>query len=387
MSRIIFFILIVLTSGCASLNLRHAESIQELPSWIQQVKSYQQSLAITHPHRIDSLFSLSDSMRETVRNKFGSLPRSVAVKRLANWLVDTDGHAMVYDVDANFPPIQAFQRRRGNCLSFTMLLSSLANELGIVVQYNEVDLPNTWSFEQDKSFVLYRHVNGIYKSARGETIFDLAMQDYDFSYPQRLISKELAAAKLLSNIGIAELGRDDYQSAEHYLKLAVSMGPDSSDLWVNYGVLLKRQGFLAKAEDAFIHSFRLNRTNSTAASNLERLYNAAGKTSLAARYKRVAKRLRQTNPYYHFNLAQNFYDEGLLGRARRSIQRAKKLYNVDPRFYELSSRLYQRENNFALAFDDLRKAHSLAVDARTRGLYAMKALRLNQLAAESVNRR
>lgn len=387
---ILITLLIVNTalSGCVSINDQQAGSDSGLiPKWVQQIESYQQRLPSNHPHQLDTLFSLSDTMRETVQTKFGSLPRPVAVKRLARWLIDKDGHAMSYDVTADFSPIQAFEKKRGNCLSFTILLASLAAELNIEIKYNEVDLPNTWSFQKDRSFVLYRHVNGLYRNLNQDLIFDLAIENYDYNYPQRVIEKALAAAKLLSNRGVSALGRDDFAAAQHYLTLAISMAPDNSDLWVNFGVVLKRQGFKLKAEKAFLHSFALNKRNSTAASNLERLYRNAGRVSLANQYQRVSDRLRRTNPYYHFHLAQKYYDSGLLKRSRRAIKRAKKLHPTDPRFYELSSRLYQREDDLAKAFNDLRKAHELAVDIRVRGRYAMKALRLNELAMESAKSR
>ena len=73
---------------------------------------------------------------------FGSLIRSM-VRRytLAKWMVDPDGLAMQYDIDANFSPVQAYAQKRANCLSFTLLLRALVAELGIEIQINEVDIP------------------------------------------------------------------------------------------------------------------------------------------------------------------------------------------------------------------------------------------------------
>lgn len=378
------FVMTVLC-GCVSLD-NHNQNVanEPLPIWMQEIASYRTTLPADHPHLVNSLFSISDEMRETVLSKFGSMPKERAAKRLANWLIDEEGHAMDYDVSADFRPIQAFEKKRGNCLSFTILLASLAAELNIEISFNEVDLPDTWSLQEERRFILYRHVNGLYKGVRGNTIFDLAMENYNFNYPQRVISKELAAAKLLSNKGIAALANKDFAVAEHYLKLAISIVPDNADLWVNYGVVLKRQGFLDKAKQSFIRSFALNPSSSTAASNLERIYRHSGALSLANRYRRLANRLRLKNPYYHFYLSKQYFDDGSLTKSRRAINRAKRLYNKDPRFYELSSRLYQREENLAKAFSELRKAHSLALDIRARGRYAMKAIRLNQLALDSI---
>lgn len=364
----------------------HTDEAEPVYDWMQEIESYKHTLAADHPHHLDSLLSISNEMRELVIDKFGSLPKSQAAKQLASWMVDADGLAMEYDVEADYSPLQAFQERRGNCLSFTILLASLAAEIGVHIDFNEVDVPDTWSMQENRSFILYRHVNGVYKDFRGNTIFDLAIENYHFNYPQRIITKELAAAKLLSNRGIAALANDDFKSAEHHLKLAISMVPNNADLWVNFGVVLKRQGLLDKAEKSYIRGFELDRKHSTAASNLERIYRSLGAPGLAKQYKRLATRLRNKNPYYHYHLSQQRYDAGLLKESRRAINRAKRLYK-DPRFYELSSRLYQRDDKLAEAFNELRKAHSLAIDLRARGRYAMKAIRLNQLALDSVESR
>jgi len=373
----------ILLGGCTT---SHVSPSSTETAWMQAARNYSASLEAGHPDQPESLFKISDSMRLKVQTKFAGLSQRRAAQRLATWLISQDGLAMSYDVNANFAPIEAFEQRRGNCLSFTILLSSLAQELGIDIKFNEVDLPDVWDFNEDRNFLLYRHVNGIYHNTRQKIVFDLAIQDYDHSYPQRIITRELAAAKLLSNRGIAALSEDNLVLARHYLKLAISTVPDNSEFWVNYGVILKRGGERQKAEQAFMHGYALGGNRSIAASNLEKLYNHTSSplynTAKAKKYARLARSARQTNPYYHFEVAKRNLHTGHLRKAHKSIKRAKRLHKTDPRFYELSSRIFQRQYRYSAAFKELRKAHALSLDRGQRGRYALKALRVNQLAVE-----
>ena len=356
-------------------------------AWLSEIIDYRGSLEVDHPDNINAQFEVSAPMRQLVRSKFGKYHHSVAARKLARWLIETDGHDMIYDVDANFSPREAFEYKRGNCLSFTLLLSALANELDIKIEFNEVDLPDVWEFDEENGIVLYRHVNGLYQNAQKRIVFDLAMQNYNFAYPQRIISKELALAKLHSNRAMRFMANDDIETALHYIKLAISLAPENSDLWLNLGVLFKRQDRLDRAEAAYLRGLQLDRRNALAASNLERLYRSQGRDRKANAYQKLALRARRHNPYYHFNLAKNHFQDGAFRKAKSAVRKAIKLHGNDARFYELSSRIEQRQNRYSSALRDLVKAYSITQDAGERDRYAAKAKLVNKRAKSAEQER
>lgn len=359
----------------------------DLASWQLEIINYKEQLSPDSPDHTNQLLAVTSAMRDTVIKEFSGYTKRVAAKKLANWLIHSDGHNMSYRVDANYTPIEAFNNREGNCLSFTILLSRLAKELDIDIQYNEVDLPDVWDFNESSGMVLYRHVNGVMVSPQQRQIFDLAIENYDFGYPQRIVPEQLAVAKLHSNIAMQHLSKDRLEKALHSIKLAISHAPENSDLWINLGVLFKRQNKAGMAELAYLYGYELDSNNAMAASNLERLYRSQGRSILADKYELAAQRARQRNPYFHYEVAKNLFEELRFTKARKAIRKAIKLHNSDARFYVLSSRISQRRLRFDRALKDLEKAYALAVNLGDRDRYVSKARRVNQKLLEQEQER
>lgn len=341
-------------------------------SWIQSVIDYQATLPADHPDTIEKQFVINDEMREEVQAQFSMLSKHSAVRSVAHWLLGDYGRNMEYDVNANFSPIEAYEKQRGNCLSFTILLVSLAKELGIKVEYNLVDIPDTWTMDEGLGMVFYRHVNGVLKSHGKRQIFDLAMELYDAGYPQEYISETEVFAMLMNNRAIEALERLDIEKAKHMIKLAISVNPESADLWVNLGVIEKRHGSIKNAESAFLYAYGVNKYSIVAISNLERFYRELGLSSKAAKFAKQAERARLSNPYIHYHKALTLYENGEFRKAMHSTKRAIILHDQDPKFFELKSLIAQKQERFKDALLALEQAYILSSKEEQRTKYANK---------------
>ena len=326
-------------------------------------------------------------MRSQVVSRFAKQPRHRAARNLARWLIDEDGHDMQYDVLANYTPLQAFENRRGNCLSFTILLRVLAKELDINIEINEVDIPNTWSMDEQLGMVYYRHINATLDTIGTRQIFDLAMERYYAGYPQKFISEEHALALLHNNRAMDLLGLNDPQRAMHNIKLAISLNRNNADIWTNFGVLMKRDGQLDRAKFGFLRALELDKYNIPGASNLERLYREQGEFAKANRLKKQAERARLTNPYHHYQLALQEYKKQRYTKAKRAANRAITIHNMDPRFYELKSLIAQKQLRYNVALKSLKKAVTLASTDEQRGKYLSKARLVSQRAIAEFEKR
>lgn len=379
-------LLLISAAGCAS-----TPAIQSDDSLIASILNYEALLPENHPDSINHVYSLPESVRKSIRERFTRRDRHRNASDLAQWLMDPDGYNMVYDLDANLTPVDAFYQRRGNCLSFTLLLVELASELGINLKVNQVDLPDTWGQNSQRDLIFYRHVNAIFKSTRSTQIFDLAMEEYKPGFPQRLISRREGVALLFSNIGIEKLKDGDSKAAIHYLRLSTSIFPDNPDMWINLGAAYKHIGKLDVAEKVYLQAFGISDKNSLAASNLERLYRHQGQKALAKRFEKLAARARTRNPYAHFQNAEVAYKNKQYHRASKLIKRAIKLHKDDPDFYELSSLIKQANNKHLSAIKDLEKAHSLSTSIEERGRYVKKVkmviAKVKQLQEQRANNR
>jgi len=365
---------LLLLSACTS-NHSHQTLINN-PShhdWVNNVIDYQQTGSLESR----TAFTISDEMRQTVRNKFAHLRKGKAVEELAQWLMSEDGHDMRYDLDSNLLPIDAFEQKRGNCLSFTILLVNLAKEIGVDLAYNDVHLPNIWGLEtQQESFILFRHVNAIRKTNKVFQIFDLALEEYDFGFPQQIISERQAKALLNSNLAVQHLKLGDQKRALDLIKLAIALDSNNADFWINLGVIFKKDNKLLDAERAFLHALNLDDSDSLAASNLEQLYQQKEQHEKAKYFHELAFKARQKNPYTHFIKAKEHVGNKHFRDAKKSITKAKRLHKQDPRFFALSSVIEQHLNNSASALKDMLKAHQLSVSNDNKQTYSKKAILL-----------
>lgn len=353
---------------------------QRVNVWLQNVQNYRKQLNQNDPHNIDQIFALSPAIRSEVIEQFSGLSRSGTVKAIAQWLLDENGRNIVYDLTATLSPVEAFEQRQANCLSFTMLLVALAAELGVRVDYNNVKIPDTWSMDANLGMVFYRHVNAVLQAGVRKHVYDLAMELYNPGYPQKKVSQNYIAAVFLTNKAVAQLESNNYSTALHLAKLAVSYDPSNADLWVNLGVIKKRLGNYSLAEAAFLSAYRINTYSEVAVSNLERLYREQNKPRKAQLFAKQAQQARLNNPYIHYQNALQAYQDTEYRSAHRSLKRAIVLHNQDPRFFELQSRIAQQRNQYSKAVKSLIRAYKLSSTDNQRNKYASKAERVTQTA-------
>ncbi|HAU67556.1 MAG TPA: hypothetical protein DCW52_04085 [Gammaproteobacteria bacterium] len=374
----------VLLSGCTSLSSEmnsnnwssNAPNGKEL---LIEVSEYSALSPLEQRIDLATLKRITPQMREDVRGLFKDWTNVLGVPaagRIAKWMVDADGLAMQYDIDANFTPVQAYAEKRANCLSFTLLLRALVAEIGIEIQINEVDIPANWGMNYDQNVVFYRHVNGIRLRGPRRQVFDLAMERFRFDYPQRRISEEHAYAQLISNTAIDALNQTDYTLASHLMKTALSTYSNDPNLWVNFGVVTERLGDVNKAAAIYRYALSIDDSTLVAITNLARVYEQFGRLEESTELQKRATKIRSHNPYHHYFLAKEYLDDGDSRLARRHINKALAMHNEDARFYELRSRTWQLSNRYSKALRDMEKAYAMSLEPGERFHFKNKAVRI-----------
>lgn len=366
----VFIVLLGLSfglGGCAT-----APSDAVVHQSIEPILSYYNNLPSDHPDRLETLLSLPEHAKQLVKLEFEHYPKSVRGAQLAMWLMAPEDHDLNYDVNANLIPSQVFQQRRGNCLSFSLLLQQLAKELDLELHLNQVDLPDMWGQSNNQDLIFYRHVNALQKNRNHTRIFDLALENYRPGLPQRVLTQDQGVALLFSNLGIQFLQNNEPEKALHYLMLAASLYPNNPDMWVNLGSAYKKSQQWSMAERTYLMAFDLDDSNSLAASNLDRLYRLIKRPNKAKVYANLAQKARMRNPYIRFERARTAFAAKRYSEASKNIKHAIKLHAKDPQFFELSSRIKQAKKSYVAALKDLEKAHNLSTDEGERLRYAGK---------------
>ncbi|MBZ5590446.1 MAG: tetratricopeptide repeat protein [Acidobacteriia bacterium] len=326
------------------------------------------------------VLALSSEMRDFL-DKHVDRKASAPLKlhQLAFAIIDTEKLGVKYDDTTRTAP-ETFHLKHGNCLSYSNMFIAMARDVGLKVQFQEVDIPPDWTFDND-TFVLNRHVN-VYVNLglMGTRVVDFNMEDFKSTYDMLRISDERALGHFYNNIGVERMQAGDKASAlAHFRRAIVDSGQKFSPPWTNLGTLYLRNGHPAHAEAAFLEALKVNGSDSVAMSNLARLYERLGDRERAAAYKKRVYHDHWHNPYYRYELAHEAYLARDYDTAITHLKYAIWKRPAEDTFYflmgisylgkgdALAARRWLARAEAVAATDVLRRRYASKVDALLRG--------------------
>jgi Flp pilus assembly protein TadD len=264
----------------------------------------------------------------------------VKLHELIEAIITAKAFALEFD-DRTRTASEAFERRTGNCLSFSNLFVALAREVELRASFQEVDLPPDWSLDKDV-FVLNRHVNvRVDLDPLSDHVVDFNIDDFRASYETREISDDRARAHYFNNMGVEAMQAGDAATAAAYFRKALADNDSEfSPAWTNLGTLYLRLGHPAHAEAAYLQALKVDRDEVVAMSNLASLYERQGDTKRAAVYRKRVVHHRQQNPYYRFQRAREAFGAGDWDAAIRHLKFATRRKPHEASFADLMARCY-----------------------------------------------
>jgi Flp pilus assembly protein TadD len=266
-----------------------------------------------------------------------------------------------------------FHDRQGNCLSFTMLFVGLARAAGLTATYQSVIVPPTWI--NDGHVVIANHVNSVVRTAFGEdTVVDFNIREYEGQQKCHKVDDDYALALFYTNLGAEALLRNDYPVSFAHFRAAAGVYPKMAGLWVNLGVLYARHGLRKRAESAYLHALDVDPYEESALANLAVVYRDLGEAELAAEYQGRVRKYRERNPYYHFALATQAYEQGRLPDALAALRKALRLKHDESRFHSLRGRVQEDLGRSGAQSFVRARQYLEAEKARTRERIAFDAL-------------
>jgi Tfp pilus assembly protein PilF len=241
-----------------------------------------------------------------------------------------------YESAGIYAPREAFRRRSGNCVTFSMLVVAVAREYRIPASFNEVELLVRW--DRVGGIVMERrHINVWVPTSNGGYEIDLKMFA-DLRSPRsgtHIVADARAFAALYGNAGVFRLAEGDNAGALHLLKRATEVDPSSPAAWVNLANAHLIGGANDAARTCFERALALRPSTLSAISGLAYVNRNAGRLDEAERSERKAARYRAHNPYYLCSLAREELADGHPEDARRHLARAIDIKDNEPEFYLL----------------------------------------------------
>lgn len=326
----------------------------------------------------DEILALNDEMRNYVAAKVEGDPQARSrLQKLIRGMIDDGLLTMDYDPNRTYTAVETFQKRQGNCLSFSILFAALAREANLDLTFQMVDIPPSFSADGEM-IMLNNHINVRVRGVRrdinfaGDYVVDFNTAEFNGNYDTRKVDDDYAIALYLSNVAVESMQEGRWEKAFRYLKKGIETDPGIAGLWVNIGVLYSRNGHYDMAARAYEAALSIQPSNKSALANLSSVLQQLGRSEEAGRYAKQVAYYRNRNPYYHYHLAKSAYEAQRFDDAMGHLAEAVELKEDEHQFYYLRGLIHEQKQDYELAARNYRKAKNTAAKADLVSGYTRK---------------
>jgi tetratricopeptide (TPR) repeat protein len=335
---------------------------------------------------VDRLFELTPAMRRYLVDRIEpQVWRKGAPMALIDALYAQGELRLDYDAEHTRTAAQAFDARKGNCLSLVIMTAAFARELGVQVRFQEVLDSPAIEPNGELTFVI-GHVNLALGNGMGRRRGDLHDQGWllvDFLPGQDLrrqntreLDERRIRAQFMNNRAAEELARGRVDDAYWWLRGAWAQDAGFANLYNTLGVVYRHRGALPQAERALQAALAMDPGNEHVLGNLAGVRRSLGLDPAP----RLADSARPTGS--RFAQARQALDEGRLKQALLLLQGELGLTPRNPELHHLLAVAQARLGDSARARRHLELAAEYSGTGASRQLYAGKLERLKALAAE-----
>lgn len=321
------------------------------------------------------------------------MAQQIRAKGVRDGLIDalyTKGRLQLdYDSELTRTAAEAFDARRGNCLSLVMMTAAFARHLNLPYRFNSVHLEENWT-RNNGIFFVAGHVNislgrPLSAAARVAVYGDPEMLTIDFLPPQqlgrhrsRVVDESTILAMFQNNRAAEALLRGQLDEAYWWARAAVLTDSRWLAAYNTLAVLYRRKGLHAQAEQALRLVLAREPLNVQALSNLVLVLGDLGRREEAQVHAGQLAQMQPVPPY-------KFFDEGVAAMKAGEFAAARSLFRK-----EVARAAYVPEFHFWLglahyglgdvngARGELAKALEHSATAQDRQLYGAKLAWLNE---------
>jgi Flp pilus assembly protein TadD len=344
------------------------------------------------PVNPDDVFALSDAMTRYLQFDISRQLRSDGTARgLVTALYRRDQLKLDYDTLTTRNAAQAFDARRGNCLSLVLMTAAFAKALDLQVSYQTVDVDEIWSRADGMAF-LNSHVNVTlgpraihhasgYDLGRYLTI-DFLPADQITGHRTRAVSEDTVVAMYLNNKAAEALSAGQIDEAYSWVRAGIQRAPEFLSPYNTLGVVYTRHGDWSAAEQVFNHVLTKRPTDKQALANLAGLLTKQGRSDEAQLLQARLAQLEPYPPYHFFQLGTQAMERGEYRVASEFFAKEVKRADHSSEFHFWLGVAHFRLGEIAQA----RRQMALAVqNSSTRDEQALYGAKLDRLRTYGVH--
>ncbi len=289
------------------------------------------------PDNAEDLLRMDDAMREYFSARINQqAPFLTKLDQISEAILGEENLHFRYEGKGVYDVREAFRRRRGNCMTYSMLTIAVAREFGVKAKFNEVRNDPEWN--RSGGIVLVNgHINVRVENWPESYELDLKINEELLASRRsaREVSDARAFAGVYSSAGVHRLAKGEWAEAMLLLERATVIDPKALPAWTNLGSAFVTLDQLDRAQVCYERALDIDRKALAALSGLATIHRAMGRSDEAAKLERRVTRYRERNPYYLLNTAREASSKGDLKAARRHLKRAIRIKKDEPEIYQL----------------------------------------------------
>lgn len=332
---------------------------------------------------------LSPAMQRFAETEMASEIRQKGVR---DGLIDalyTRGRLQLdYDSEITRTAAEAFDARRGNCMSLVLMTAAFARHLNLSVRFNSVYLEEAWTRANGIYFVA-GHVNiSLARPLAGGsrvTVFgDPELLTIDFLPPDqvkrhrsRVVDESTILAMFMNNRAAEALTLGQIDDAYWWSRAALQTDSRWLASYNTLAVLYRRKGLFDAAEKTLRLVLDREPANVQAMSNLVLVLTDVGRKAEADSYSRQLAQLQPVAPY-------KFFDDGVAAMKAGEFAEARQLFRKEvaraayvPEFHFWLALASYGLGDVASARGEIAKALENSATSRDREMYGAKLAWLN----------
>ena len=335
-----------------------------------------------------NLFTLTPAMQRYVQQEVLRSQQGKSTQQaLFDALYKKDKLQLEYDSTMTRNAEQAFEARSGNCLSLVIMTAALAREANLSVEYQRVEVGDSWSRSGNLYFSA-GHVNlklGKSKLTLDRSYDPNAFMTIDFLPPEDLklqvaqsLEEKTIVAMYMNNRAVENMVQNHLDNAYWWARNAIQRDPGFLNAYNSLGVIYEHHGNPAEAEHVLRYAYQQQPANTIIMFNLAQALRDLGRTTEAQALQEELARLEPHPPFFFFNLGRAAMQAGDYAHARNMFTRELAR---DPNYHEF---------HFWLAVADYRlgdlkdadKHMKIALEnSTTRGDHDLYAAKLDRIKA------
>lgn len=281
----------------------------------------------------EELFQLDPALRIRLREaNLDGLGTQQKLKHVLALIFGADLRGFHYAAGQSTIAAETWQRKRGDCLSLTVLTYAVARALDMPAQMQEVRVPLLFD-RRGQLDVVNQHVNVLFRPGSHRAPEEAAPRDIVIDFepefasnrPGKALSEDAILARYYNNVATEHLLAGRRAMAYAHFKAAIVADPGFAASYGNLAVLYRSAGRLREAEQLLVQAVKLSDPPDVPLHTLTELLTAQGRNAEAQRYAEMLRAGRERDPYYWIGQGMRHLDDGDPKKAISALEHARDI--------------------------------------------------------------